>query len=1267
MCNLIDALGRSVVAAIVTLGLLATLSHPQPATAADPQPAPEVERGKRLISIGVLAKRGKPMAVRKWRPTAHYLQQRLPDYRFQIVPLDFKEIFSHTAQGMVHFVLANSAIYVKLEHAYGVSRVATLKNRAGEQITTRFGGVLFARSDNDDINQYTDVAGHRMSAVNEDSLGGFQMVWRELKRLNVQLPEDLDQLFFTGTHDGVVESVMSGRAEVGTVRTDTLERMAAEGLIKLEQIKVIPFPDLGAKHPSFPQLSSTRLYPEWPLAKLEHTSQQLAEDIVQALLAMPQDAPAAQASYSAGWSIPSNYQPVHDLLRELKLPPYDQESDITLQELITDARFWLTVLLLLLFIAIGLIFYTRRHNRGLLQSEVMLREYNNTLEQKIEARSIELEEIIESLPGFFYQVDSNGKMVRWNRNIESITGYRPEEIEGQSALMFFDPEHQTVIKERIAQVFALGHAWVEAPMLTKMGKKLPYLFNGSLIHINGEPMLTGIALDITQRINAEAALYESEKRFRLLAAATVEGVLISEESLIKDVNPAAMEMFGYSQEQMIGLPLRELAAPESLAEVTRRIESGYEGKYQTIAIRQNGTRFHAEIRGRGMQIGQRHIRLSTIRDVTEWQRMEHTLRRHQKDYETILESVPAMIFYIGSDHRVARVNAQGARMVGKPVSAIIGKMVFDLFPAPYAQNYHLDNVEIMRTGVAKRNEQDRMPDPHSGEERWITIDKVPSLSDEGEVLGITLFARDVTEQQLAKQALESANKRFDIVLNSLDSYVYAADIETHEVLYMNPAAIAVYGNAIGKVCWKELQTGQSGPCAFCTNDRLVHPETNPTGIIEWEHHNEKSGRWFAMRDRLIPWLDGRQVRFEIATDITNLKETQLGMEKAKERADLASRAKSEFLATMSHELRTPLNVVLGMGEMLHETELTHEQQAYLDRLGIAGRTLLDLIQDILDLSRIESGQLELLATATPIRSLIAEIHDLLAPSAHRKGLSFRVEIAEEIPEEVVLDPGRLRQVLVNLLSNAIKFTEQGFVALQLERRTQHGAHHILFHVSDSGIGISEENKENIFNLFQQEDSSITRKYGGTGLGLAISKRLVKLWGGELELESTKEQGSCFSFTLPPLEPNPLLLKEEGRPAQTNLDEARETALQILLAEDSPDNQALIKAFLKKSPHTLTIVDDGAQALEIYQRERFDLIFMDVQMPVMDGFSATRAIRQWEKDSGCTTTPLFALTAHALQDTRDKALAAGCDGYLTKPISKANLLQIIQRFSLSAVN
>ncbi len=511
----------------------------------------------------------------------------------------------------------------------------------------------------------------------------------------------------------------------------------------------------------------------------------------------------------------------------------------------------------------------------------------------------------------------------------------------------------------------------------------------------------------------------------------------------------------------------------------------------------------------------------------------------------------------------------------------------------------------------------------------------------------------------------TVSKEFlDSVIASLKEYIFIVRVDKnlpdrhapYRILQANDSALDALSISGFDVIGKDLRELISGPAALKDYAWLLSKRHSveadlltPTGnkipiLVNWS---------------LLPEQRSNDLIFVFAcTDITDTRANEMALIKAREQAINASMAKSEFLARMSHEIRTPLNALIGMTDVLKDSGLNSEQKSMLAISSNAGENLLAIINDILDLSKIEARQVVIEKIPFNVFELVKNVCEILAQKAKEKSLDFKVNVQIPAHTFVIGDPTRIRQVLLNLIGNAIKFTEAGRIEIELQKT----ASGYEFTVRDSGSGIPSDKHHLIFKNFSQADSSITRKYGGTGLGLAISKNLVELMGGHITFTSQVDQGSTFTFMLP-------LVSLERTQTENLLSKNKFTErhlafakkLRILVVDDTEDNRYLIKAYLKKQNFEILDAANGKEALDMVIADPFDLIFMDVQMPVMDGYAATRKIREIETASHREKSLIIALSANALSEDIQNSYQAGCDDYLAKPIKKDVLYQILEKY------
>ncbi len=530
-----------------------------------------------------------------------------------------------------------------------------------------------------------------------------------------------------------------------------------------------------------------------------------------------------------------------------------------------------------------------------------------------------------------------------------------------------------------------------------------------------------------------------------------------------------------------------------------------------------------------------------------------------------------------------------------------------------------------------------------------------------------LLVRANRRQRKLTAAVRESEATQRLLMERIDAGIIVVDPSTHRIEFANPKAELMFGapcsQIVGNICHKFLCPAEVGACPVTDLKLDVESAEKVMLTADGSHLS-------VLKSVRKVHLNGELRLLETFVDITARKEAEEELLKTNHRleaetvranqmateAESANRSKSDFLANMSHEIRTPMNGVLGMVQLLMDTPMSEQQRRYAETISSCGSSLMVVINDILDFSKIEAGKIQLEAVDFQLRPLFSELFDLYSPSAQTKSLCLTCTVENDVPVRVCGDPTRLRQILTNLIGNAIKFTSKGCVCVNVgtTQRDEGTNCRLRFTVQDSGIGIPEEKRGVLFSKFSQVDASTTRKFGGTGLGLAISKQLVTIMDGTIGVDSTVGKGSVFWFELPfsrvqmgTAAPDCHFTADHRRMARQG---------HVLLVEDNEVNQVVARGLLEKFGLKVSLVCDGQQALDALAREAYDLVFMDVQMPVMDGVEATKRIR-----ATGSTVPIIAMTANALAGDREKYLAVGMDGYVSKPLNCHAILAILDRW------
>jgi two-component system, sensor histidine kinase and response regulator len=885
--------------------------------------------------------------------------------------------------------------------------------------------------------------------------------------------------------------------------------------------------------------------------------------------------------------------------------------------------------------------------------------------------STELFEIIgNSALDALIVMNNAGNVTLFNPSAEKMFGYKEKEIMGKSVHDFLAPErYRQEFSEKFPEFRKTGRGdaigkVVELIGLRKDGTEFPVEMSLAGFKKADEWMAVATVRDITKRKLTEDAFKKSEERYRSLVE-NINDVFytLDNEGNITYISPVIERLSKYKVADLIGKSFIPLINPDDLPglmESFNRLQSGQMEPSEFRILDKDGTVIYVSTSSRPVYTdGQITGFTALMSNITERKRAEEALKESEEIFKNILEDAPDGIYISDLEGNLILGNRRCEEIIGYKREELIGKNFLGLNLLP--ENELVKAAELLKANIEGKSTG---PDEFNlirKDGYSVPVEVNTSLIQRyGKTVALA-FVRDIVKRKMAEDAFKKSEEKFRTLVSNVPGIVYRCEVKAPcRVLHINDVVFDVTGKPAadfleGRIKWDDLvfpddlkfskqkvQESVEKKISYEMEYRIIGAD----GGIKWVFD---AGKCSYDENGDPGYLDG------VILDITQRKIIEAELEKARDVAEAATRAKSDFLSNMSHEIRTPMNAIIGLTYLALQTGLTVKQREYLTKIHDSAGNLLGIINDILDFSKIEAGRIDLENIEFSFDSMLAEISNIVSKQAEDKGIEFVFDIDSHIPARLIGDPLRLKQVLINLTGNAIKFTDKGEVVLRtelLKRSSSEGIDiaRIRFLVSDTGIGLKPEQIEKLFESFTQADSTITRRYGGTGLGLTISRRLVNLMGGDIEVESVYGRGSTFSFTV---DFNILSSMDDGMSFPVDIQ-----GLKALVVDDNESVKDIMESYLTRFGFTVTTASDGKQAIKILEEETkpFSLMLLDWKMPGLDGIQTLEEIRANSRI--VKIPPVIMVSGYSEEEEKSLTNRLDVNAFLKKPMSRSDLFDTI---------
>ncbi|MBY0118675.1 PAS domain S-box protein [Paenibacillus xylanexedens] len=865
-------------------------------------------------------------------------------------------------------------------------------------------------------------------------------------------------------------------------------------------------------------------------------------------------------------------------------------------------------------------------------------------------------------PDAIYVMDIRGNYIDANPSVERISGYTLDDLIRMNQSEICPPDSENSRKEYIKEVLAGRSVSNPITFYHKDGSlkqaEITYVPITESDEVVG---IYGIAKDVTDILKVQRELKEAQEKYQVLADHAQDLITTcAKDGELLYVSPSVYTLLGYKPEEVIGRSFKDYCYPGDYPDPMDLSKIGNGCKMRVLHKKghyiwmETLAKPVAGERGKSVQI------VSISRDITQHKDADRRLRESRQRYRSLFEHNPAAVYSLNLDGEYSAVNSKLVQMLDVPRNKLIGKSFLSNLDKCEVQHGQT-NFDKVKQGDPQYYET-RIVNS-SGRKIEVSVTNVPIIVDK-EMVGVYGIVSDITERKEYTERIQELSKQHELILNTVTEGIYGLDADGI-TMFMNPAAASMFGyeakEFIGKNSHPIIHHTRADGSHFPKEECPIHMTVldGQRRSIKEDVFWRKDGSSFLVQYQVTPIIEQGQIQGAVVVfnDVTGERE----IVRAKETAELAAQAKSEFLSMVSHEIRTPMNGIVGMTELLIGTDLSEEQREYAEIIRDSGDALLNILNDILDFSKLESGKMALAYEPFALRKMLEQVAELFKPRADEKHLEIRYRLNPSIPEFMVGDAIRIRQILVNLVGNALKFTDQGSIDVTVDiikgRKPEDSV--LDFAVQDTGIGIPADKLDQLFQSFSQLHPVINRKYGGTGLGLVISKRLVEIMGGSISVESIEGEGSTFRFAVPATSVD---ASAEQTASQFHHDRTRQSdkvAMRILVAEDHPVNRKILREYLEKLGYQADVCTNGVEAIDAISQNAYDIVLMDIHMPVMDGLKATDLLHRLIPQD--RIPPIIAVTGNAKREDKEACLEIGMRDFISKPVMLSELKRVLQQW------